>query len=64
MSFHRYLAIVMDDGEMVLGVEDLPNCWVFQGFANWHRGNVSMSGRGLTDEVINTVAERMRANGG
>lgn len=60
----RYLASIMDDREMViLSVEDLPNCWVFQGYAVWHRGELSKAGTALADEVIEKLAEAMRTSG-
>lgn len=55
---------MMDDGEMViLSVEDMPNCWVFQGYAVWHREKLNKAGTALPDEVIEKLAEGMRKAG-
>lgn len=61
---HRYLATMMTNGEMViLSVGDMSNCWVFQGYAVWHHGDLSKAGQALADEVIEKLEKSMKTAG-
>jgi len=64
VGIERYKARIMDDGEMVmLSIEELPECWKFQGYAVWHNGELRKAATALPDEVIAPPAARMKVKG-